>query len=155
MQIMIIHVLSLWHYINYWLHERVRLEIVTPRKPESTEGSRSGNINGIIFNVYLLHHIHYVSFQNNPGPVNICTCVSYFHIFKRSDKASQNQCKSYVHCFCTVYNVWNITRCWAISAVAKFHYELGCGFMIQRLVLIFIISNPNQLLSWRSVKKLC
>ena len=126
--------------------------------PEKTRVDRSLSIRQ-----YLLYYIKclftasytLLSFQNNPGQVNICICVSYFHIFKRWDKAIQNQCKQYLHCICTVYNVWNITRCWAISAVAKFHYELGCGFMIQRVVLIFIISNRNHLLSWRSVKKLC
>ena len=30
---------SVWYYNNYWLHERVTWEIVTPRKPMSTEAS--------------------------------------------------------------------------------------------------------------------
>ena len=33
---------------------------------------------------------------------------------------------------------WNITRRQAISPVAKFHHVLGRGFMIQRVILIFI-----------------
>ena len=33
---------------------------------------------------------------------------------------------------------WNITRRQAISPVAKFHHMLGCGFIIQRVILIFI-----------------
>ena len=43
---------------------------------------------------------------------------------------------------------WNITRRQAISPVAKFHHVLGRGFMIQRVILIFIkclSANQNQL----------
>ena len=43
---------------------------------------------------------------------------------------------------------WNITHRQAISPVAKFHHVLGSGFMIQRVILIFIkciSANHNQL----------
>ena len=43
---------------------------------------------------------------------------------------------------------WNITRRQAISSVAKFHHVLGRGFMIQRVLLIFIkclSANQNRL----------
>ena len=44
---------------------------------------------------------------------------------------------------------FNITRRQALTAVAKFHHVLGCGFTIQRVVLIFkecLTANQNQLL---------
>ena len=44
----------------------------------------------------------------------------------------------YAHKFCTVDIFWNITRRQAISPVAKFHHVLGRGFMIQRVILLFI-----------------
>ena len=38
-----------------------------------------------------------------------------------------------------------VTRRQAISPVAKFHHVLGRGFMIQRMILIFIkCLSPNQ-----------
>ena len=54
----------------------------------------------------------------------------------------------YAHKFCTVDILWNITRRQAISPVAKFHHLLGHGFMIQRVIMIFIkclSANQNQL----------
>ena len=49
---------------------------------------------------------------------------------------------------------WNITRCQAISLVAKFHHVLGHGFMIQRVILIFInclTASQNQLFLHESI----
>ena len=54
----------------------------------------------------------------------------------------------YEHKFCAVHIFFNITRRQAISPVAKFHHVLGTGFMIQRVILIFIkclSANQNQL----------
>ena len=45
---------------------------------------------------------------------------------------------------------FNITRRQAISPVVNFHHALGRGFMIQRVILIFIkclSANRNQLFS--------
>ena len=50
--------------------------------------------------------------------------------------------------FCAVDIFLNITRRQAITPVAKFRYLLGHGFMIQRVILIFIkchSANQNQL----------
>ena len=54
----------------------------------------------------------------------------------------------YAHKFCAVFIFWNITRRQAISPVAKFYHVLGRGFIIQRVILIFInclSANQNQL----------
>ena len=54
----------------------------------------------------------------------------------------------YAHKFCAVDIFWNITRCQAISPVAKFRHVLGRGFIIQQVILIFIkfpSANQNQL----------
>ena len=40
--------------------------------------------------------------------------------------------------FCAVDIFWNIIRRQAISPVSKFHHVLRRGFMIQRVILIFI-----------------
>ena len=64
----------------------------------------------------------------------------------------RSQSESMVNCMCinpgqSIF-FWNITRQQAISPVATFHHVLGCGFMIQRLILIFTIclsANQNQL----------
>ena len=48
----------------------------------------------------------------------------------------------------SIFFFWNNTRRQAISPVVKFHHELGRGFMIQRVILIFIIflsANQNEL----------
>ena len=39
---------------------------------------------------------------------------------------------------------WNITRRQAVSPVAKLHYVLGRGFMIQRVILIFYQMSLSQ-----------
>ena len=55
----------------------------------------------------------------------------------------------YAHKFGAVDFFWNITRRQAILPVAKFQHVLGRGFMIQRVILIFIkclSANQNQLL---------
>ena len=46
--------------------------------------------------------------------------------------------KLFVQEFCPVYIFWNISRRQAITTVAKFRHVLGRGFMIQRVILIFI-----------------
>ena len=46
--------------------------------------------------------------------------------------------ETYAHKFCAVDIFWNITQRQAMSPVAKFRYVLGHGFMIQRVILIFI-----------------
>ena len=46
--------------------------------------------------------------------------------------------KLFVQEFCPVYIFWNISRRQAITPVAKFRHVLGRGFMIQRVILIFI-----------------
>ena len=54
----------------------------------------------------------------------------------------------YSHKFCTVDNFWNITGRQATSPVATFQHVLGRGFMIPRVILIFIkclSANQNQL----------
>ena len=43
---------------------------------------------------------------------------------------------------------WKITRRQALSPVTKFHHVLGRGFMVKRVILIFIkclLSNHNRL----------
>ena len=56
--------------------------------------------------------------------------------------------KLYAHKFCAVDIFWNIARRQAISSVPKFDHVLGCGFMIQLMILIFIkclSANQNRL----------
>ena len=58
----------------------------------------------------------------------------------------------YVHKFSTIDNFLNFTRRQAISPVVKFHHVMGRGFMIQRVILIFIkclSANQNQLFYMR------
>ena len=40
--------------------------------------------------------------------------------------------------FCSVYIFWNFNRRQAMSPIAKFHHVVGRGFMIQRVIFIFI-----------------
>ena len=47
-------------------------------------------------------------------------------------------CEPYAHKFCAVDIFFNITRRQALAPVAKSHHVLGRGFMIQRVILIFI-----------------
>ena len=54
----------------------------------------------------------------------------------------------YAHKFCAVDNFLNITCYQAISPVVMFHHMLGHGFMIPRVIFIFIkclSANQNQL----------
>ena len=120
---------------KYWLHERVTWEIVTPRKPRSTEAKPKWCSTILI-----------VWFQNNPGQVNICACIFVLRLFKRSYDA-RIYGEPYAHKFCAVDNFWNVTRRQAILPVATFHHVFGRGFMIPRAILIFIKclpANQNQ-----------
>ena len=67
--------------------------------------------------------------------------------------------KLYAHKFCAVDNFWNIARRQAISSVPKFHHVLGRGFMIQRMILLFIkclSANQNHLqVFYMKVKACC
>ena len=74
-------------FYEYWLHVRITLDIVTWRKPLSTEakvdsgfwGVTISNVNllcRIILNIDWIHLLHYIWFQNNLGQVNICNCIS-------------------------------------------------------------------------------
>ena len=48
----------------------------------------------------------------------------------------------------SIFFFWNITRRQAISPVATFNHVFGSGFVIQRVILIFInclSANQNQL----------
>ena len=144
---------------EYWLHERVTWEIVTPGKPVLIEAklgltlvfegwqfpmlpSLAVNNYYIILNVDWIHRLHYVWFQNNPCQVNICVCISYSVNSNAHTTQVRIWGEPYTHKFCTVNIFLNITHCQAISPVAKFHHVLGRGFMIQREV--FILSSVSQ-----------
>ena len=79
------------------------------------------------------------------GQVNIWVCISYsvnlnaLRCQSESMRAKIRRSRFF----------FNITRRQAILPVAKFHHVLGRGFMIQRVILIFIkclSANQNQLL---------
>ena len=91
----------------------------------------------IIMNVNQIHHLHYhVLFQNNPGQVNICSFILYFLHSNAQMLLVRIYSEPYVDKFCTVNVFFNITRRKAISQVAKFLHLIGCGSMIQRVILI-------------------
>ena len=50
----------------------------------------------------------------------------------------------YVHKFCAVNIFMNNTHRQAISPVAKFHHVLGCGFMMQWVMVFFIQISLSQ-----------
>ena len=94
------------------------------------------------------HRLHYVWFQNNPGQINISVCISYSLYSNAHTTPVRIYGEPYAHKFCAVYNFWNIDRRQAISPIATFHQVLGRGFLLQRVILIFIkclSANHNQL----------
>ena len=119
---------------KYWLHERGPWEIVNPRKPMSTGAKPRLTL------VFEGSTLRLVSKQSRSSEY-LCF---YFvlRIFKRSwmrrkwesmvNRTSINSAQS------IIFKFWNITRRQPISPVATFHRVLGRGFMIQRVVLIFI-----------------
>ena len=128
---------------RYWLHERVTRDIVTPRKPLWNEAkprltlvfeggqfpmlpSCADNIYYIILNVIWIHHLHYVWYQNNPGQVKICVCISYSIYSNAHTTPVRIFGEPYTHKFCAVDIFWNITRCLVPSHVkAWFHDSAG------------------------------
>ena len=85
----------------------------------------------------------------NPGQVNIWVRISYSVNSNAHTTPVRIYGEPHTHIFCAVDIFFgNITRRQAISPVAKFHHVLGCGFMIQWVILIFIkcfSANQNQL----------
>ena len=77
-----------------------------------------------------------VSKQSRSG--DIWVCFSYAVNSNAHTTPVRIYGEPYVHKFCAVDIFWNITRRQAISPVAKFHHVLGRGFIIQRVILIFI-----------------
>ena len=73
-------------------------------------------------------------FKNNPSQVNICGCISY----SVYSNAQVMPVRIYGE-ICAIDNFWNITCRQAISPVAKSHHVLGCGLMIQLVIVIFIL----------------
>ena len=59
----------------------------------------------------------------------------YIHIRRQSSIVNRTRINSAQTIFFLEYH---ITRRQAISPIAKFHHVLGRGFMIQRVILIFI-----------------
>ena len=68
----------------------------------------------------------------------------FFHSVFRTPYTTQVRIygEPYAHKFCAVDIFLKITRCQAISPVAKFHHVFGRGFMTQRVKLI--LSNVSQ-----------
>ena len=67
--------------------------------------------------------------------VNIWVCISYSVNSNAHTTPVRIYGEPYAHKFCAVDIFWNITRRQAILPVAKFHYVLGRGFMIKRVIL--------------------
>ena len=99
------------------LCERVALEIFIPRKPLLTEAKQrlavvfevwqfpmlyfcAGNIYKKWLNVNLKHRPYYVWFQNNPGQVNICVCISYSAYSNGQMTPVRIYGEQYAHKFC-------------------------------------------------------
>ena len=72
------------------------------------------------------------------GQVNIWVCISYSVNWNAHMMPVRFYDELYAHKFGAVDFFWNITRRQAILPVTKFHHVLGRGFMIQRVILIFI-----------------
>ena len=99
-------------------------------------------------NIYKYWLRERVTFQNNPGQVNICLCISYSVYSNANTTLVRIYGEPYAHIFCAVDNFWNITHRLAISPVATSHDVLRRGFMIPQVILIFIkclSANQNQL----------
>ena len=95
-----------------------------------------------------MHRIHYVWFPNNPRQVDIRVCIAYSLNSNTQMTSIRIYGEPFAHKFCAVDIFFNITRRQALTHVAKSHQVLGRGFMIQRVILIFIkclSANQNQL----------
>ena len=79
-------------------------------------------------------------------------CISYFVYSNAHTTPVRIYGEPYANKFCAGDIFWNITRRQGISPVANFHHVPGRGFMIQRVIVIFIkylSSNQNQQFSWK------
>ena len=127
-----------WQFPMLIISRAVNIYIMLPSSADS--------IYYISLNVSWVHCLHYIWFQNNPGQVNIWAGILYIMNSCQFESVGElYMCK-----LCTIEIFWNIICCQIISlsTIAKFHNVLGCGFMIQWVILIFIkcfSSNQNQL----------
>ena len=101
--------------------------------------SREVNIFFRILNVNKMHRLHYVWFQNNPGQVNICTCILYSNIQTLSCNSPEPMVNR-----ARLDSVQSIS--FEISAVIKQNHPLTssikCFSIIQRVI---ILNQSNQL----------